>query len=210
MMLSRPRWRGNEQGMTLVELLVGLSLLSLIALMLAGGLHLGTRVWETSANRLSQGDRLERSDSFLRQLLAQMRIRFDDLAAGSPRGFLGDPDKLAFLAPLPEQFGGGDVYSFELGDGTGDVSSSLMLRWQPMAPGAGKNASGEAMLIDRMQAARFAYYGKAAGEAAASWHDEWSGHSGLPVLIRLTLTRLAQPGGDDTTLYFAPALAGGG
>jgi hypothetical protein len=139
-----------------------------------------------------------------------MRIRFDDLAAGSPRGFLGRPDKLAFLAPLPEQFGGGDVYSFELGGGTGDVSGSLMLRWQPVARGAGKNSSGEAMLIDRMQAARFAYYGKAAGETAKSWHDEWSGHSGLPLIIRLTLTRLAQPGSDAATLYFAPALAGGG
>jgi len=200
----------DEQGMTLIELLVGLSLLSLIALMLAGGLHLGTRAWEVGAKRMTQGDRLQRNDAFLRQLLSQARIQFDDLALGSPRGFLGDPNRVAFLAPLPEQFGGGSVSSFVLDSEQNGASHSLVLHWQSLARPANKNMSSNALLIDRLDSEGLSYYGRLPGEDMPRWHDEWSGRYGLPMLIRLTLRGLAPSDVAFAVLYFAPKLAGGG
>jgi len=38
-------------GVTLVELLVALSILSLMAVLLLGGMHLGLRVWESGGDR---------------------------------------------------------------------------------------------------------------------------------------------------------------
>jgi len=202
----------DETGMTLIELLVGLGLLSLISLLMVGGLRLGLRAWEVGENRVVQGDRLERTDAFLRQLLAQSRIRFDDLRVDSPRGFLGRPDGIAFLAPLPEQFGGGGSYSFSLVQEENGATRVLVLHWQPSSPGtnASANTNGEAALIENMRSAQFSYFGRAVGETAASWHSDWSGHSGLPRVIRLDLTGLLSPGPASASLYFSPKLAGGG
>ena len=47
----QPACHGGGAGTTLIELLVGLSLLSLMAVLLLGGMHLGLSVWESGNAR---------------------------------------------------------------------------------------------------------------------------------------------------------------
>src|SRR4029077_19912458 len=107
--------RDFPTGTTLIELLVALSLLSLIAVLLLGSMRLGLRVWDAGGDRQVFEQRLERTDAFLRQLLGQSgRVAPEVTMAGvdesgaAPQpivkaGFLGEADRLHFVALLPYQ-----------------------------------------------------------------------------------------------------------
>ncbi len=60
-----------DQGFTLLELLVAITLLGLLMAALFGGLRLGARVWETGETRLDASARVQIVQDFLRQRLAE-------------------------------------------------------------------------------------------------------------------------------------------
>ena len=67
---ARPR-HPVDQGFTLLELLVAITLLGLLMAALFGGLRLGARVWETGETRLDASARVQIVQDFLRQRLAE-------------------------------------------------------------------------------------------------------------------------------------------
>ena len=75
---------GDGAGTTLIELLVGLSLLSLMAVLLLGGMHLGLSVWESGSARQNFEQQLERTDSFLRQLLGESSLAIGPASTARP------------------------------------------------------------------------------------------------------------------------------
>jgi general secretion pathway protein J len=215
----QPVGGGGGAGTTLIELLVGLSLLSLMAVLLLGGLHLGLRVWESGSARQSFEQQLERTDSFLRQLLGESSLAIGLAPAAQPGlaktgqawGFLGGPAELRFMAPLPYQLGSAGRYAFELSGHSTREGLDLVLVWGRMDPGpAGSSASSQTVLLTDIQSLRLAYFGRLPGDAAMSWHEDWSGENGLPTLIRLDLSLAPGQLPDRMTLFFAPRFANGG
>jgi len=214
---ERPACRGGAgAGTTLIELLVGLSLLSLMAVLLLGGLHLGLRVWESGNARRSFEQQLERADSFLRQLLGESSLALgagvpgsgSAPATGQAWGFLGGPAELRFMAPLPYQLGNAGRYAFDLAGHPTAEGMDLVLLWARMTPGApGSSTASRTVLLAHVRSLRFAYFGRLLSEAAMTWHDGWSGENGLPALIRLDLTLAPDQTPDRMSLYFAPRFA---
>src|SRR5690349_12267115 len=98
-----PESRGSgPPGATLVELLVAMGVLSLIAVLLLGGMRLGLSIWESDDEQHGFEQRLERADGFLRQLLGESSIALGQAPAprtASDWGFRGAPAALSFTAP---------------------------------------------------------------------------------------------------------------
>jgi general secretion pathway protein J len=211
-----PRQPGACAGFTLIELLVGLSLLSLMAILLLGGMRLGLRVWESGSARQNFEQELERTDSFLRQLLGQSSLAIGPAGAPTPGidaawGFLGEPAQLRFMAPLPYQLGSAGRYAFELSGHPAGEGMDLVLAWARITPAlSGSSSSSQTVLLTDIQSVRFAYFGRLASDARMAWHDGWSGENGLPALIRLDLSLGHGQAPDRMTLYFAPRFANGG
>jgi general secretion pathway protein J len=210
---------GGGGGTTLIELLVGLSLLSLMAVLLLGGMHLGLSVWESGRARQNFEQQLERTDSFLRQLLGESSLAIGPASAAQPGpsradqawGFLGGPSELRFMALLPYQLGSAGRYAFELSGHTAGQSMDLVLAWARMNPGpTGSSGSSQKVLLAGIRSLRLAYFGRLPSDAGTTWHDGWSGENGLPALIRLDLFLAQGPAPDRMTLYFAPRFANGG
>lgn len=216
----QPVCRGGESaGTTLIELLVGLSLLSLMAVLLLGGMHLGLQVWESGSARQSFEQQLERTDSFLRQLLGESSLAIGSAPTAQPGppkgdqawGFLGEPAALRFMAPLPYQLGSAGRYAFELSGHPAGEGVDLVLVWARMNPGpTGSRGSSQTVLLADIRSLRFAYFGRLPSDAGMTWHDGWSGENGLPALIRLDLSLAHGQVPDRMTLYFAPRFANGG
>lgn len=197
-------------GFTLVEMLVSLSILAIMAVLLAGGVHLGLRAWESGQKRLETADRLERSDAFLRQLLSQtVLIVGPGTTSNDPNlGFAGTATGISFIAPLPYQFGGGPRYAFELSIAAQESGDELDLAWRPFnrTPSDASLAAGQAALLDRLQSATLSYYGNVPGTLADRWYPSWDGRAGLPKLIRLDLDGLPPPDPPHVSLYLAPMM----
>jgi general secretion pathway protein J len=181
----------TPQGFTLVELLVGLTLMALVSLILFGGMRFGMRAWETGGERVERVTRIEQVQSLIRRQLGQARLPSN--TGGKPVvGFAGQPDRVTFIAPPAKPGETDSEFVFALGRNDTDQQSHLDLSWTPLRPPdpaeavLGPNAA--VRLVENIAAVEFAYYGTPDPKRPAQWWDRWDGAQGLPTLVRLRLT----------------------
>jgi general secretion pathway protein J len=177
-------------GFTLVELLVGLSLLGLISLLLFGGLRFGLRAWEAGGTRLAQTNEIEAAQGLLRRELAEAR----PVTVGAPEQeppvfFQGGGETLLFVAPLPAHRGIGGDHVFSLAAEGDRGNAQLMLRWRPFRVDALAQTlfdpKDSSPLLTGVDAIAISYFGRPAAEAPPRWLARWDGVLGLPELVRI-------------------------
>jgi len=189
----------GAQGFTLVELLVGLTLMALLSVILFGGLRFGVRAWEAGGEHVEQATRLDTVQNLLRQQVS--RARSPELDAGAdprpPPAFVGGAESLQFIAPLPAHRGAGGSYLFYLTVSEGDGRSDLKLAWHLFRPedlAAGDvPPDEETTLLEGIAGIELAYYGATDPEQPMQWWEAWDGAGGRPQLVRL---RVEFPPGD--------------
>lgn len=205
-----PRPRTWAAGFTLVELLVGLSLLALLTLLLFGGFRFGLRAWEVGSARLERGDAIASAQGLLRREFAEAQpVLTGAPAEATPVYFQGGADRVTFVAPLPAHRGVGGFHVFEIAVRPAGPSNDLVLRWHLYRADAAAPAfdpKDESLLLADIAALGISYYGQPAEGVPPQWLDLWDGRLGLPALVRL---RVAFPPGDDRRwpdLVVAPRL----
>lgn len=185
----------KAQGFTLLEMLIGMTLVGFILMLLFSGLRLGSRIWETGETHNMVSTERTVIMGFIRHALEQAyplrwNINTEDVIA-----FAGEPESLAFVGPLSSRDGmaGNHLLLLHLVDaGSG---RDLVLRWRLPDP-ANHDFSGLAnaenkVLVKGVKSAAWSYFGTEAGTADTSepvWYDQWPNHAELPRLIRLRLT----------------------
>ena len=181
----------GPQGFTLVELLVGLTLVTLISIILFGGMRFGMRVWETGGERIEDATRIGLVQTLLRRQLGQATVPSDNTGKQVVT-FAGQSDRVTFIAPSAKPGEASKVLTFILGKSDADQRSHLDLSWTPFrAPGeTGTAPPGReaARLMENVAAVELAYYGAPDPKRPAQWWDSWDGTHGLPALVRLRLT----------------------
>lgn len=118
-----------QAGLTLIELLVALTVMALVTLMAAQGLHTGLRVWETGQSYTEQSRRTELVRSYLRDLLGDIYPLYRDEARRPGIWFRGGADEAVFLAAGPRRLATEGFKRFRLHrvrTGSGDT---LRLSW---------------------------------------------------------------------------------
>jgi general secretion pathway protein J len=188
----------GARGFTLVELLVGLSLLSLISLLLFGGFRFGLRAWEAGDDRIAATNETEMAQHLLRRQLAEAQpIVIGPRTEGALTLFQGDDAGVTFVAPLPVHRGVGGFYVFSVLTRDAGGDRQLLLRWRRFradaAVGSDFDPKDESVLVDNIDSIEIAYFGQPSAAAPAQWLQRWDGTVGLPQLLRL---QVAFPPGD--------------
>lgn len=195
--MSAHLWgRPGQQGFTLLELLVAITLLGLLMAALLGGLRLGARVWETGEARLDANARVQVVQEFLRQRLAEaLPLEVVMLAEDGRLGFAfrGTSEEVRFAGALPEQLGAG-VYLMQLtlaAGGDDGERRDLVLRWQPLDPADERPEDPaepeERVLLAGVEALELAYFGALDPREAPAWWPEWTQQDAFPGLLRVQL-----------------------
>lgn len=173
----------RSTGFTLIELLVATTLLALLSVVLFGGLRFGARAWETGGERIERTGEVEAVQELLRRTLSEAATT--EPAGAEPQAALvGAPDRVSFIAPLPQHVGLGGLGRYLLG---GDQAGHLLLAWEPHRPERRLEDAlpGEpAVVLQGVASIAIAYYGAERSGEAPAWHDGWSS-PGLPMLIRI-------------------------
>jgi general secretion pathway protein J len=206
-----PENRANQhcRGFTLLELLVTLTLLSMLALMLMGGLRLGGRVWERTTAEDQRTEDVRIAADFLRASVAEAYPLLDRSDATHPKlSFGGEPKALHYLAPMPLVLDAAGMARIDLHlergtAGTGRLFIDLR-RELAIADAAPLSST---LLLDQVQDLDIAYFGAAERGKAPEWQDHWESAVALPELVRV---RIAFPPGDKRIwpdLLIAPRIA---
>jgi len=183
----------RADGFTLVEVL-------LATVLLAAGLALAFATL-TAANGTvmrgeriaTQGERMRAVEGFVRRRLAGARhMAFESPEGEPPRRFAGEPDRVRFVADLPEYLGQGGPYLHDVriervrGDG-GGVRLLLDLRMVLAGEALAHEPGRPPELLAELRSATFRYRGLDEDGAAGPWQDRWDDAERLPLMVELEL-----------------------
>ncbi len=203
---------GIQRGFTLMELLIALTLLSLILSVLYGGLRLGAKTWDAVDDRVTQTEEQRLVRGFLRRALLQTKSVEWEFPPHRYVMFFGDSRQLDFVSPLSGYVGLGGLYVMRLAlvpheDGKALIMQRWLLHpdvlegqgdvpeWRPLeSPGHLRipydhpsGVYGVSLLMESVDEMEFRYFGRKQRAKEWQWHTEWKEVPGLPDSIGLRI-----------------------
>lgn len=184
--------RQRVQGFTLLEVLVAMTLMSVILVLLYGGMRMGARSWEASTQRAEIMSDLRLVQDFIRRQLRQSTtVFFNDPDDGRIVAFLGEEDQLRLVTPMLAYLGFGGLYWVHYDVVRDGEASALRIRWWPYQPDGEEEAdddlAGESVLLRGIDGLRFEYFGSEDPAEDPQWQDRWESPRLRPQLVRLSL-----------------------
>jgi len=182
-----------QQGFTLLELLISITLLGMILVLLFGGLRLGVRSWDAVQQQVDNLNTVRSVESFLRREMAFTQPYRWKSATGQRMAFLGERSKINFVAQLPARIGGGGLYAISLEIERSGTGKRLVWKHVPLNPvvqdfSALSQAQEIVLAGSELSAVDdiwLTYFGRATDSAAPVWMDRWESDARLPLLIRI-------------------------
>ncbi|MGN6513143.1 MAG: prepilin-type N-terminal cleavage/methylation domain-containing protein [Lysobacteraceae bacterium] len=204
---------GRARGFTLIEVL-------LATVLLASGLALAFATLRSATAIATRGEVLERRNERMRAVEGFLRARLQamrpvpygfDRDSGLAQRFLGQPQRMRFVADLPDYLGRGGPYvhefAIEQGDRPGEVrltvALTMVLGGQPVEE---QPVRPPEVLAEHLRAVRFRYRGLGADGRLGGWQPQWPTQDALPLQVEIDVQD-AQ-GRDWPALVVAPPLAG--
>lgn len=185
----RPRRNLVQRGFTLVELLLAITLLSVLLGLAYGGFRASTRATDRGQDILEESSRLRLAHQFVhRQLNQMLPISFADPETDDlPVVFDGRPKTIRFVGPMPGYLGFGGPQVQELSIVSGENGEALVLS-HALLQGFEESHLLERepiMLIDGIEQAEFSFQGRDEQGLPSTWQNSWDNTSILPLAVSL-------------------------
>jgi general secretion pathway protein J len=179
------------KGFTLLEMLVAITIFSLVITVLYAGYRVAIRSWESGERTHAAVSELRLAGSFIRRHTTQAF----PLAISENRAwrlwFDGEAQGLVFVTAMPTYLGQGGMYEMTLKVDEQDDGTSLVVSRRLLHPDAepGKPGVDDLVrpLLEKLESAQFAYFGTTGEDGEESWHTSWQGRQRLPRLVRLRI-----------------------
>lgn len=182
---------GLETGFTLLEILIGLVLLSIMMTLIFGSMRMSAQAWNAGEKRAAQFDTMLVVESFLRQYLSTARPVFDDFSGDEAIfSFSGSRDSIQFVSNLPSSSRLGGLHQFNLQLVEEHDSRVLVAKLKPFypVPDGVESSIEDVRLIDGVENIEWSYYGfEDFQQSEGQWSHEWAGTDSMPVLIQMTV-----------------------
>ena len=196
--LTAPR---PEDGFTIIELLVALSLLAFMLVVIDGALRFGRRAWAVS-DAVEQVQSVDTVRSLISQRLVEtLPVTISEQSGLLRVAFQGTSDEVGFVTPFPSRNGlpaGLFLATLRLVPRPGQTRQALSFDLRPiLAAGEPPMSDGHTpILIDNVEQLVVSYYGQPERGGEPRWFDEWRGRSSLP---RAVTVDVRFPPGDRRT-----------
>lgn len=190
-------------GFTLVELLLAVTLLSMLLALAYGGLHAATRATDRGQQILEESGRLRMAHQFVRKQLNQaIPLAFNQKDGNTANAttnasaeikesevFLGSAHSIRFVGPMPGYLGFGGPQVQELSIVSGDNGLELVLE-HALVQGFEESSLTERdpiSLIDHIDSAEFRFQGRDEEGELLPWINSWEETDKMPVAIALDI-----------------------
>ena len=182
-----------SRGFTLIEILIGLVLLSIMLSLLFGSIRMGARIWEAGETRAAELDRMLIVHNFLRRQLTTIRPLLDDLNNEDANfSFSGTAESLQFVSDLPSSAHRKGLHLFNLELAEDNDSQVLVAKLKAFFPTLdGAEASIEDVrLLSGVDSVAYSYFGVEEFDqkpADGRWMEDWQDKEFLPFLIKIVI-----------------------
>lgn len=185
------RSSSRSRGFTLVELLLAITLLSILLGLAYGGFRASTRATDRGQDILEESSRMRLAHQFVhRQLNQILPMSFSDRENDElPVVFEGSSNTIRYVGPMPGYLGFGGPQVQELSiigtdDGQALVLSHALLQGFEEA---NMDARAPILLLDGIQNATFMFQGRDEQGEPSSWQSSWEETGILPVAVSLQI-----------------------
>jgi general secretion pathway protein J len=186
---SRTRSR-TARGFTLVELLVGMSVVAITLALAGAGLRVVSRDWDRNARRIDNQDMLARTFDLLQRDAAAAQRVVATLSDKSWFVFSGQPGSVSFVVlepPYPTPSGAYFVnYAFGERNGAAELIRARAPFSQNMMRFPGATPANRVVLMSGNFQYSFSY-GQLTAGGRTVWHGAWTYEDRLPDLIQLLI-----------------------
>ncbi len=180
----------HQSGLTLLELLISLVIISVVITLCVSGFTFGNKVWAKVDEHQNNLDDVTSTHRFLRKVLSE--AVFYPFQEGEKRNkyFSGDANKMIFLASSP-QYGLDDyLYIYEIFKQKQNGILSLKVRYLPANSyfsGKVRFSEREVRLIKNVKSIRFEYFGLDQRTGVLNWYESWLNQSAIPTKVSITI-----------------------
>ena len=176
----------DEAGFTLVELLVGLALFSLLATLLFDNVRFGVRAWKSTSANAEQFERNMISQDLLRRTIGNLYPMMVTSGGLQQIDFEGTREAVSFVGNAPIASNGGGRFRFRVFVERRQAQSDLVVASTPeLADPNDQSMTTKTLLVSGIDRAEFSYFGGTATERKLQWNDSWIKQSEIPKLVRL-------------------------
>lgn len=205
--------RTAHGGFTLIELMIGITLLGFILVLLFAGFRIATNTWNALETKIQKSADEQAGLKVVDRLIGSVIPLHWQRAPSQPLTFNGQSSRLTLIAPLTELTGPQVVeFAIERQDDSNTPEASLQLvlrhsdlQYQTTNFSAGIADKKPHALIRNLRTAAFSYFGILVPGEPPRWNDDWTALNQLPKLVRIHLvTQDSIP----TTLVVATQVSG--
>lgn len=171
----------REAGFTLLEILMVLTLLGVLLTLVAGAILGANRAVAKAQRFAANVDEVRAAQNFLRVAVAHvLPLRLSDEEGANQAVFLGRPDAMTFVGPLPATLGGGlHQQRIQWVDQRVEVAFSRF-------SGQGDQALAESQtLLRQVRHLQLSYRGTTPDGKPTAWLHEWPWPKRLPRAVRI-------------------------
>lgn len=181
---------GRNSGFTLVELLLAITLMSILLALTYSGLRAAARSSERGEQLLEAGGSLRVAHQFVRRQLNQMLpLPFAIIGDNEARVvFEGDSRHVQYVAPMPGYLGSGGPQVQLLEVVSGNDNDVVIQFSHSLLQGFDQEYMYErdpVILLEGISAADFEFLGKDDDGNLTDWTTSWDQPDQLPVAVRL-------------------------
>lgn len=188
------RRRLAARGFTLMELLVATVLLAAAMTLAFATLRAASAAATRGEQRAQRNERMRAVEGFLRKRIASaLPVGYDmDAASGMPSRFLGEPDRLRFVADLPAYLGRGGPHLHDIAVVRDPGGQGLRLEVQFATVLANKiveepNPRPPEALVGGLREVRIRYRALDTQLRMAEWTDRWEQRDRLPLQVKVEI-----------------------
>jgi general secretion pathway protein J len=173
----------GEQGFTVLEILVVLSLLSGLLVLVSGALLGANRAVAKAQRYTASLDELRAAQQFLRTAISEalpLDVNEDDSQVEG--FFVGTSERVQFVATLPGVLGGG-IQRFTVQR----VAQDLQVAFSQSASQPTALRDTPQVLLSNLRAVQFSYRGVSPLGQPTGWLDAWPWPRRLPAAVRIAV-----------------------
>lgn len=187
-LITRDNALRRQQGFTLLEVLVVMSLLGILLTLITTAISGASRSVNQAQHFSAALDEVNGTHAFLEHALGQvLPLSYQASDPHHQALFDGEPQQLTFVAPLPVSLGGGLYVNHLYLRG-----QTLVVSFHAMADAGGAALAEPQVLLRQVQALQFAYRGVDPKGKKTAWLASWPWPSRLPQSVRIS-ARLPAP-----------------